>query len=777
VKSDKDRKILWRNVDPSRKIIYRENMPLSVPFSQLSDPSSLDVINLLLDNEEAVLVTLFRDQVEQTLPDALLKNLTGMMERIRMQAIAEVNQKLPNRQIRVLNWPDEFRSGHDNQRSSHPYISFKCRLAIIVSDKKVDKNNDDDFKKTLFSAIYADTKTRSIKKWVILGDETGALEEFKNKNNPKKSAMCWVAIPPGTELPELDPAFHCTGTGAKEFYLEALSNLSNNDSILYYTFNFEDGNINSSNKNPHVRDPHLAFWQDTLPLVLEMVANQTHSKTDVDIFVEQVSSLEPGRDMLSPVVQEFSNLLPRIRKKWHNLKFDEMWIIAKGEHPWIGYPDAVGANLGRRFTELGEDQKNTDKKLYEKLVKTPYRQISLNGAIRQLLKDTARPLVFLKSLADITIEDQRDYVEVFLSEAIKEAIESLNESQWQKLLSHMYETSKTRQGQAATTLIHQRTDITSTLETLQRDADKFNFGLAMLGTSNHIGAETQAELCEKVLNDLIRQGYQPSRERRMKFKNLKKGKADNIFDFSHIEAFEVGGDVGEEEMRFLGAQAQSRALRGSEQDQAEALRIEEFLLDKTVNEDDILRRITLRAELLIDMGGFEEGYVWLTKEVKERLSSSQEELMKDSYYLAALVKSCALTRKDRTELERLGPFIPGLLNEHHPSQRIAYWVLCWIHSINTDAPPHLISEEESKLSVICLDRLHLLTKRPLFSHDAPGVILACELLDLESKGYGIDGKMFYEIIKKNAKQTTHDWLEKHPPNEDDWLAPLNFNYR
>jgi predicted transcriptional regulator len=61
VKSDKDRKILWRNVDPSRKIIYRENMPLSVPFSQLSDPSSLDVINLLLDNEEAVLVTLFRD--------------------------------------------------------------------------------------------------------------------------------------------------------------------------------------------------------------------------------------------------------------------------------------------------------------------------------------------------------------------------------------------------------------------------------------------------------------------------------------------------------------------------------------------------------------------------------------------------------------------------------------------------------------------------------------------------------------------------------------------
>ena len=27
------------------------------------------------------------------------------------------------------------------------------------------------------------------------------------------------------------------------------------------------------------------------------------------------------------------------------------------------------------------------------------------------------------------------------------------------------------------------------------------------------------------------------------------------------------------------------------------------------------------------------------------------------------------------------------------------------------------------------------------------------------------------------KTSTLQWLEKHPPNEDDWLAPLNFNYR
>ena len=47
MKSNKDRKILWRNVDPSRKIIYRENMPLSVPFSTLNQEQ--EPINQLLD--------------------------------------------------------------------------------------------------------------------------------------------------------------------------------------------------------------------------------------------------------------------------------------------------------------------------------------------------------------------------------------------------------------------------------------------------------------------------------------------------------------------------------------------------------------------------------------------------------------------------------------------------------------------------------------------------------------------------------------------------------
>ena len=52
-------------------------------------------------------------------------------------------------------------------------------------------------------------------------------------------------------------------------------------------------------------------------------------------------------------------------------------------------------------------------------------------------------------------------------------------------------------------------------------------------------------------------------------------------------------------------------------------------------------------------------------------------------------------------------------------------------------------------------------------------------MDLESRGYELnfDTTEFYEMVKSNSQPSTLRWLEEHPPNENDWLAPLNFNYR
>jgi len=255
----------------------------------------------------------------------------------------------------------------------------------------------------------------------------------------------------------------------------------------------------------------------------------------------------------------------------------------------------------------------------------------------------------------------------------------------------------------------------------------------------------------------------------MKLKNLLIGKSDNYFDFAHIGEYDLSGEKGEEEMRFLGAQAQSRALEGSQTNFIEAQEIERYLLENTSHEDDILRRMILHAELLMDSGDFIGAHQYLTSEVKSKLSASSEERMKkESYYMASLVKSCALSEQPSTSLEIMKNFIPGLLNSHHPSQRIAYWTLRWINTLNSGF---------EDLSKKCFKKITSLTKEPLFTHDAPGVILACELLDLQSKGFDVDGKTFFDTVQKNSQPTTRAWLELHPPNEEDWLAPLNFNYR
>jgi len=40
-----------------------------------------------------------------------------------------------------------------------------------------------------------------------------------------------------------------------------------------------------------------------------------------------------------------------------------------------------------------------------------------------------------------------------------------------------------------------------------------------------------------------------------------------------------------------------------------------------------------------------------------------------------------------------------------------------------------------------------------------------------------DVESFMESVLSNSAETTREWVNENPPNEDDWLAPLNFNYR
>ena len=735
-----------------RKSSQREGLPKVFPIESFE--AKTEDINKSIESDGAVLLTWFRDKV----------GIPGSISNVREELSESVRQHFSEHTVRDLDWPNVARI-KDTKRTTHPYISDINRLTLIL-ERQGSTIKDSDFKDALTYAVHDYIIQEAQFQWTILGDETGQFEEFAGRkgSDGRISTMIWVVIPPQSSLPKI-PNLYFHATGSHGELLPALHDLLNESNVRIYSFSYEEGRV-VSGQNGIGGDPHLYMWNDTLPLVIEHLINNEEVKLPMQVFVEQVKELQSGIGVLDSLISEYKTSLQS--RVWSQLEVKESFVLQKRpcEHPWMGYPDAVGHFFGPQAAKnLGE----VYAQLEERIIASPYRQSSLNGSIRQLHKDTARPLVFLQSLSDIPLDDQRDYVEVFLSQAITQCLSKLNNADWERLLRHMKETARTKQGQEATALIHQHTDIKATLDVLKHPATKFDFALAMLGTSNHIGAKIQAELCQDVAFNLMDEGYKPPKERLMKFENLLKGKADNYFDFSHIMPYELSEEMGQEEINFLGAQAQSRALRNHHNDRLEAQEIENHLYNHTRNEDDKLRRIILRAELLIERGDLENALATLTNEITQELSEDMSGLLKhDSYYMASFVKCCALSKQPLSSFESLAPFIPGLLNERHPSQRIAYWTLRWIHVLNGPL---------DKLKDICLEKLKSLQNVPLFTHDAPGVILACELLDLQSKGFDVDGKTFFDAVKKNSQETTQAWLELHPPNEGDWLAPLNFNYR
>ena len=110
-----------------------------------------------------------------------------------------------------------------------------------------------------------------------------------------------------------------------------------------------------------------------------------------------------------------------------------------------------------------------------------------------------------------------------------------------------------------------------------------------------------------------------------------------------------------------------------------------------------------------------------------------------------------------------------MLDNRHPSQRIAYWTARWAWQIGLQND-HIVQ--------ICIDHLIDMTHNEIFTKEAPVLILSCELLDLSALGLiEFDAKEFHNTVLKNSTVSTKNWVEAYPPNEEDWLAPLTYNYR
>lgn len=778
---DKKNRISAKKVcltDRPRTIVNPPNLPMSVPVYTLSIEGIVEKLSQEIENSGMILFTWFRDVVSKLIDTgtSVTKQNNQMLELVR--------QKFEKYNVELFQWPEIYRSNNDTNRSTHPFISRKCRLAITVS-KEDTIINEKLVQKSLVESIYVDVIEKSKNSWTILGDETGSLAEFRGvSGDSKKSEMCWVVIPPNCSPPALPPFYHATGNDNQLF--QALTGLKENTDIMLYSFPYEEGSTVKGLRGV-ASGPHLDFWQDTLPLVLEDLSSVIKLPSEINIFVEQVGQLESGIGVIAPMVRELKSALGS-RNGWSNFSFgEESSVISKNpcEHPWIGYSDALGHV--RVVKEKWHKKEHADLlslvlEVRKRVKYIPYRKNSLTGSIKSVLLDSASPLKFLKSLSYCTKPEIRDYIRPFMKNAIIEARDSLSTTEWQSLLIHFKNTSETIQGQHAANLVLDGLEIDSVIDIFNRDEDKYLLLKSVLGSSNHIGTTKVANKCKLYIDDLLRNGLKLSKRELKKLRTLQAGANDNQFDWAHIsELDEFEDDViewDEETQHFFGSQALSRALRNESRDWDEANEIEEKLRSIHQSDVEFRRRYILYAELMMMKFEFQHARSILESELPNILGEKDNSTyLQDSYYLATLLKACALYGT-KESFQYYSGFVLQNIDDKHPSQRIAYWFCRWAHHLMQTESEEFVDKMDLNLLDLCLEHIVSLKQKSFYQKEAPGVILACELIDLNKRGLiEEEQELFLEQVLANSEVFANEWVSKYPPNEEDWLAPLNFNYR
>jgi hypothetical protein len=266
----------------------------------------------------------------------------------------------------------------------------------------------------------------------------------------------------------------------------------------------------------------------------------------------------------------------------------------------------------------------------------------------------------------------------------------------------------------------------------------------------------------------------------MHFLNLSNGANDNEFDFSidddeiHSLIEEVNDGFQDEiEQKLAGAYAQTLALRGTDDDLSIAWEIEELLRQDSARDPysaNHARRLNIKSELLLARNEHVSARNFLEIDVPQELNSSLQELLRqDGFFVAALLKACTFCEEDSAKFSIYSSFVPAMLDNRHPSQRIAYWTARWAWQVG---------KENDSVVQQCTDHLIHMTTNEIFTKEAPGLILSCELMDLHALGLvEFDVKDFHKTVLENSTSSTRHWVQQHLPNQEDWLAPLTYNYR
>ena len=635
---------------------------------------------------------------------------------------------------------------------------------------------DDAILSSICLASFNELIKRSIDRWTILGDETGAVSMPSSHEIENEDGMSWIVVPPqricSERIPPLHLNFHSAGSFSTYDRQLGQTNLASNDKVLKYYFQGSKEQFEPSINPLLGRDRHLRYWAQTLPFVLEHISSKIEEDDEVDIFVENVGDLSSGIGVLDVFLQDLvQNMNKRGRKSWKNVKFNETWVLAKDEHPWLGYPDAHCHSFRKNALKSTLDlQENLDNviTIRDQTIHVPYDGEDLDHVSHILLQ---KPFDMLRAISELSSKQLKHCVIPFFQNTIDDAIEQLTPEEWHLFLSIGSSSRLNKSWEIAGNinyLIRQIDDYEKIDRRIVNPQTRFEYWMTIYGVSNHLNDIEHAQLCLRKIDEIISDGFNPPKDRIKDRDNHTFGQLNNMFDFSYLNEnkyISVDSDqvLDESTCRLMGTISMGFALRGTENDIEKAYEIEEILrntqwYETSYPEDKERRQIYLTELQLMDSTKLKSNTL---KSIKELYNSSPNS-RNLPYILAAILKALVLSgEKDEIIFDKAKNILENS-RLIHPMHRIAYW--CFRYSIET--------QKETKSLIQFLKSMRHV---PHFNNDVLGVMLSCYLTDIEKRtGEDCGAFNFQSKVLKESRPSTIDWFN-NCKQIDNPLSPLNFN--
>ena len=660
-----------------------------------------------------------------------------------------------------------------------PYLHSHFYLAVCITPKE-NPLRDEKITTTLIRFIHEKMLKRAQKNWTIIGDEFGGFLEYlpdkeRQPHQSYPSTMIYYIVPPNSHGDQVPGIKNLQFHGAENlndvpYVLETVLEHPHCNVFSFYLVNTEV----QTNAGAVGRNRYLDIWRTTLPIILHYIEENSETTPTIDIFTERAPGIEEGSEALA-------HMLPPILRD-RDIELGKMEVLSKKpmEHPWLGYPDAVGTAFWSMKSGKNRVLQPYQRKILDFMELIPYRQDSFYNMLPSLLNKKIQPMPFLLTLFDASAQDIRDYVEPLFKQTVETSIAALNEREWQRLLDEIELHAEGPAGQAVSALIHQCTNLNQELAKFKMAKTKFDFCIATLGSANHTNNAEVSRLMIHEIQHLLDGGYQPLSSREMKFKILRKGYGDNRFDFSHIQDVNAylsnsTGELDDITVRFLGSQAVSRGLRNAEGDVDEALVIEEFIRERTSDLGGLIRRHIYWAELV----AMKQEYALaneILNDLPGKVESSKNTMLENSFYLATLLK-IRWFADVQTDWDELQPCLKKNLNRSHPSERVAFWAAKTIMKNNEFWISQKVSKSKIQtLLATCTEHLMILAKHPQFKRDIAGVAHVLRYSELQQNGLfsEVNTQEMLEHVLTLSAETTHAWVKQRPLFSNDDSKVVNF---